>query len=92
DNVPRYICTDAVKLRQVLINLLSNAIKFTSEGNVSLLVFAGEQETTDVFHIHFQVRDTGVGISATELPKLFDAFTQAQAGKDAQEGTGLGLA
>ena len=92
ENVPRYICTDQVKLRQVLINLLSNAIKFTSEGQITLNVFLGEQETTDVFNLHFRIRDTGVGIAAAELPKLFDAFSQAQAGKDLQEGTGLGLA
>ncbi|MGA9382514.1 MAG: ATP-binding protein [Phormidium sp.] len=92
ENVPRYICTDEVKLRQVLINLLSNAIKFTSVGQVTLQVFLGDQETVDVFHLHFKIRDTGVGIAPAELPKLFDTFTQAQAGKEMQEGTGLGLA
>jgi signal transduction histidine kinase/CheY-like chemotaxis protein len=92
ENVPRYICADEVKLRQVLINLLSNAIKFTSKGQITLYVFQGERETTDVFNLHFQVRDTGVGIAAAELPKIFEAFAQAQAGKDMQEGTGLGLA
>ena len=92
ENVPRYICTDEVKLRQVIINLLSNAIKFTSEGQITLYVFQGEQETTDVFHLHFRVRDPGVGIAAAELPNIFEAFSQAQAGKDMQEGTGLGLA
>ena len=92
ENVPRYICTDEVKLRQVLINLLSNAIKFTSQGQITLNVFQGEQETTDVFHLYFRLRDTGVGIAAAELPKIFDAFSQAQAGKERQEGTGLGLA
>ncbi|WP_442921652.1 ATP-binding protein [Microcoleus sp. Aus8_D2] len=92
ENVPSYICTDEVKLRQVLINLLSNAIKFTSEGNITLNVFQGEQETTDVFNLHFRVGDTGVGIAAAELPNIFNAFSQAQAGKEVQEGTGLGLA
>ncbi|MFB2970038.1 ATP-binding protein [Aerosakkonema sp. BLCC-F183] len=92
ENVPRYICTDEVKLRQVLINLISNAIKFTSVGQVALYVFQGDRETTDVFNLHFRVRDTGIGIAPAEIPKLFDAFTQAQAGKEMQEGTGLGLA
>ncbi|MBE9227795.1 response regulator [Phormidium sp. LEGE 05292] len=92
ENVPHYICADEVKLRQVLINLLSNAIKFTSVGQITLNVFLGEQETTDIFHLHFRICDTGTGIAAAELPKLFDAFTQAQAGKEMQEGTGLGLA
>ncbi|MBD2184411.1 hybrid sensor histidine kinase/response regulator [Aerosakkonema funiforme] len=92
ENVPRYICTDEVKLRQVLINLLSNALKFTSQGQITLDVFHGDRETTDVFDLHFRIRDTGVGIATAELPKLFDAFSQAQAGKEMQEGTGLGLA
>jgi signal transduction histidine kinase/CheY-like chemotaxis protein len=94
ETVPRYIFTDQVKLRQVLINLLSNAIKFTPEGGITLTVFQEEEEEdlTDVVILNFQIRDTGVGISEAELPKLFEAFTQAQAGKEAQEGTGLGLA
>lgn len=91
ENVPRYICTDRLKLRQVLINLLSNAIKFTSQGQITLNVFQGEQETTDVFNLYFRLRDTGVGMAASELPKIFEAFSQAQAGKEIQEGTGLGL-
>ncbi|WP_199306635.1 MASE1 domain-containing protein [Anabaena sphaerica] len=92
ENLPHYICTDGVKLRQVLINLLSNSIKFTSVGQITVYVFPGEQETIDVFNLHFRVRDTGVGIAPAELPKLFDAFTQAEAGREMQEGTGLGLA
>ena len=92
ENVPSYICTDEVKLRQVLINLLSNALKFTLKGQITLDVFQGDRETIDVFNLHFRIRDTGVGIAAAEVPKLFDAFSQAQAGKEMQEGTGLGLA
>ncbi len=91
ETLPRYICTDAVKLRQVLINLLSNGIKFTSQGGISLTVFEDKEDSTDVISLNFKIRDTGVGISEAELPKLFEAFTQAQAGKEAQEGTGLGL-
>jgi multi-sensor hybrid histidine kinase (EC 2.7.13.3) len=93
ETVPQYICTDAVKLRQVLINLLSNGIKFTSQGGISLTVFQEEEEedSTDVISLNFKIRDTGVGISEAELPKLFEAFSQAQAGKESQEGTGLGL-
>ncbi|MFB2936089.1 ATP-binding protein [Aerosakkonemataceae cyanobacterium BLCC-F154] len=92
ENVPRYICTDQVKLRQILLNLLSNAIKFTEVGQITLDVFLGKVETTDIFPLYFRIQDTGVGISPTELPKLFNAFSQAQAGKEMQEGTGLGLA
>ncbi|HLO47028.1 MAG TPA: ATP-binding protein [Kamptonema sp.] len=94
ESIPLYICTDEIKLRQVLINLVSNAIKFTQDGFIKISVFKGDEKTEngeDVFTLHFRVSDTGVGIAAAELPKLFDAFTQAQAGKEMQEGTGLGL-
>ncbi|HEY9866044.1 MAG TPA: ATP-binding protein [Candidatus Obscuribacterales bacterium] len=91
-SLTQYIYADQVKLRQVLINLLSNAIKFTPEGGVTLTVLQRESQDTDSALLEFQVRDTGVGISPQELPKLFQVFTQAQAGKESQEGTGLGLA
>jgi signal transduction histidine kinase/DNA-binding response OmpR family regulator len=91
ENVPRYICTDEVKLRQVLINLISNALKFTETGGISLTVKNSSEEITGVVTINFKIRDTGVGIAEAELPKIFEAFSQAQAGKDSQEGTGLGL-
>ncbi|MCU0542029.1 MAG: ATP-binding protein [Oscillatoriaceae cyanobacterium Prado104] len=90
--LPRNICTDEIKLRQVLLNLLTNAIKFTPNGSICLSAWTGNETTEDVFSLRFQVRDTGVGIAPGELPKLFDAFSQAQAGKQMQEGTGLGLA
>jgi len=92
--VPRYVCTDEIKLRQVLINLLSNAIKFTQEGGVSLKVkcqipnirYEGEKTA-----ITFEVEDTGAGIAPDELDELFEAFVQTATGKESQEGTGLGL-
>jgi signal transduction histidine kinase/CheY-like chemotaxis protein len=92
ETVPRYIYTDEVKLRQVLINLLSNGIKFTPDGVITLRVVKVDEDSTDVVTLNFSVSDTGVGIAPAELPKLFQAFSQAQAGKDMQEGTGLGLA
>ncbi|PZO41764.1 MAG: histidine kinase [Pseudanabaena frigida] len=94
-DVPRYIRTDEVKLRQVLINLLGNAIKFTEVGtvhlnlkNVSKLANCNANECI----LDFTIRDTGVGISPEELSNLFISFAQAQAGREKQEGTGLGLA
>lgn len=98
--VPHYICTDEVKLRQVLINLLNNAIKFTSEGGVSVQIKGGRRNihknSTDQlpggYWLHFEVQDTGAGIAAEEIHQLFEAFVQTKTGKDSQEGTGLGLA
>jgi signal transduction histidine kinase/DNA-binding NarL/FixJ family response regulator len=104
-DVPRYICTDEVKLRQVLINLLSNAIKFTDEGKVSLHVTLQEHSGPENnvksneglsipsgnFKIHFEIEDTGPGIAQEEMSRLFEAFSQTSTGKNTGEGTGLGL-
>ena len=97
DDLPRYIHTDEVKLRQILINLLNNALKFTRQGHVSLRVM--NTKTTAAPHdgtppsamLTFEVEDSGIGIAAEELHKVFDAFVQSKSGRQAQEGTGLGL-
>ena len=87
DRVPRYIKTDRVKLRQVLINLLSNAIKYTQQGQVILRVWIDNFPE----NIYFEVEDTGEGIDKNELDKLFQAFGQTQTGRKFAQGTGLGL-
>lgn len=99
DNLPRYIYTDGVKLRQVLLNLLGNAIKFTQQGEVVLSVSFRENldkhdkhPVSQDYTLNFQVSDTGDGIAPEELDKLFKAFSQTESGRQAQEGTGLGLA
>ena len=99
-DVPQYVRTDEVKLRQVLINLLNNAIKFTEAGGVSVRVVTKlNVETLKVESydlqpstLRFEVEDTGVGIAPEELEHLFEAFVQTKTGKASQEGTGLGLA
>ncbi|MCA6574382.1 MAG: MASE1 domain-containing protein [Pseudanabaena sp.] len=90
-DVPRYVYTDAIKLRQVLINLIGNAIKFTKVGGVFIHITNVKSVDNDCI-LRFSVLDTGVGIVATELSELFVSFAQAQAGREKQEGTGLGLA
>jgi signal transduction histidine kinase/DNA-binding response OmpR family regulator len=92
DNLPHYIHTDGVKLRQVLLNLLGNAIKFTQQGEVVLSISSSENTESQSYTLNFQVSDTGVGIAPEELDKLFEAFTQTESGRESQEGTGLGLA
>ena len=100
DDVPRYIRTDEVKLRQVLMNLLTNAIKFTKEGGVAVRVSYrnGEMGNTSPQlpnspspHLRFEIEDTGPGVAPEELNTLFEAFVQTKAGREVQEGTGLGL-
>ncbi len=89
--LPRFIWTDAVRLRQVLINLLSNAIKFTSEGEIELKVELLQKGiSTSTFR--FSVRDTGVGIAEKNTAKIFKAFEQADTSTTRKfGGTGLGL-
>ncbi|MCP4717566.1 MAG: PAS domain S-box protein, partial [Deltaproteobacteria bacterium] len=100
-DLPRYVHTDDVKLRQVLINLLNNAIKITEAGEVTVAVksekqISEEPQDSDFsaspFILHFSVADTGPGIEAGELDTLFDAFVQSKNIYTAQGGAGLGLA
>ncbi len=90
--LPRHVIGDSTRLRQVLSNLLGNAMKFTSRGEV---VVAGRCVTRaeDFECLEFSVRDSGIGIPADKIDRLFDAFTQADASTTRQYGgTGLGLA
>lgn len=89
-DVPQYIQADESKMRQVLLNLLGNAIKFTSTGGVTLWVERVSVEGEQV-GLRFTIEDTGSGIAAHELPRLFDAFVQTESGIQSQEGSGLGL-
>jgi len=87
---PRWVTTDAAKLRQVLINLLSNAVKYTERGSVTLR--AGARTAGDPEHVQltFEVEDTGIGIAPEDQERVFEAFVQSgQTGT--QHGTGLGL-
>ena len=81
-----WIVVDPVRLRQILFNLLSNAIKFTTEGEVALNVVAGDAE------VAFRVSDTGRGVPADQIDRLFRRFTQIEAADgDRRDGAGLGL-
>jgi signal transduction histidine kinase/DNA-binding response OmpR family regulator len=92
-DLPECIYADEKKLRQVLINLVGNAVKFTVQGSVSLWVRATvDPVVPDHCQLNFEVRDTGIGVTADERHKLFVPFGQAEAGKKRSEGTGLGLA
>jgi len=95
ENLPRYLHTDDLKLRQVLMNLLGNAIKFTPQGEVVLRLEARANETlknqAQSYTLNFTISDTGVGIAPDELVNLFEAFSQTESGRESQEGTGLGL-
>ena len=92
--LPAMVHGDPLRLRQVLTNLVANAIKFTEHGEVVVDVRRSVGGGTDgSFILEFDVRDTGIGIPADVLPRLFNAFTQANGGMSRRYGgTGLGLA
>jgi signal transduction histidine kinase/putative methionine-R-sulfoxide reductase with GAF domain/FixJ family two-component response regulator len=87
DDVPAGVKGDSTRLRQILLNLLSNALKFTEAGEVRLSVTRGTGS-----EIHFAVKDSGIGLSAEGMARLFQSFSQAEASTTRKYGgTGLGL-
>jgi signal transduction histidine kinase/CheY-like chemotaxis protein len=86
--LPQFIKGDPVRLRQVLLNLASNAVKFTERGTVRI-----EVSRLDEAQFKISVADTGIGITAEQLDRLFRRFTQADSSTTRRYGgTGLGLA
>ena len=98
DQLPALVAGDGQRLKQVLVNLLSNAVKFTEKGDILVKVDllaepVGDSENAAAMRLHFQVRDTGIGILPDRLARLFRAFTQADVSTARKYGgTGLGLA
>ncbi|MCA9551689.1 MAG: hypothetical protein KC933_16750, partial [Myxococcales bacterium] len=85
--VPRFILSDGLRVRQILTNLLGNAAKFTEEGAIELTVAVQDDL------LRFDVRDDGIGMTATQLEVVFEAFRQADTTTTRRYGgTGLGLA
>ncbi len=90
--VPPHLQGDATRLQQALLNLTGNAVKFTEGGRVSIRIRV-DDESPESALIHFEVEDTGIGIPADQLPRLFTAFEQVDGSATRRHGgTGLGLA
>lgn len=89
-DVPVAVVGDALRVRQVVLNLVSNALKFTEAGEIEVSLWA--EPGDDVVQLHWEVRDTGMGIPPERLAALFEAYTQLDASTSRKYGgTGLGL-
>jgi PAS domain S-box-containing protein len=90
--IPPTISTDRLRLQQILVNLLDNAIKFTARGTIRMTVRVIDRPDADPI-LQFAVSDTGVGMKADEMARLFEPFYRGSvAAPDRPPGTGLGLA
>jgi signal transduction histidine kinase len=96
--VPAIVNSDEARLRQILTNLIGNAIKFTERGSITLNVSClrgepvSERGTRRALRLFFSVADTGIGIPADKLTKLFKPFSQVDSSSERRRnGTGLGL-
>ena len=88
---PERVIGDPTKLRQIFMNLLSNALKFTNEGSVELSAAVVEKDEKSIT-ARFTVKDTGIGMSAAQIKKIFEPFSQADVSTTRKYGgTGLGL-
>jgi len=91
DDLPSTVYGDAARIRQVLANLVSNAVKFTTAGEIVVRV-TGEQRSESTIDVRFAVSDTGIGLDASALDRIFGAFSQADSSTTRRYGgSGLGL-
>ncbi|MCB0493978.1 MAG: response regulator [Cyclobacteriaceae bacterium] len=91
EKISKVLIGDPFRLNQILINLISNALKFTHEGQIDINCQL-EKKGSKVQHIKIDVTDTGIGIPADKLNKIFESFSQADASVTRKYGgTGLGL-
>ena len=93
DSLPDELFGDRIRVHQVMVNILNNAVKYTKKGSVKFTLTGVKGEDPSSIILHITVTDTGIGIHADDIPKLFKSFSRVNA-KDTHniEGTGLGLA
>lgn len=90
----RYVLTDAVRVREVLVNILGNAVKFTNDGGTVTYAVSYHPGKDDRYiHVRYQIADTGIGMAEEFVAHIFDEFSQEDHGARTQyKGTGLGMA
>jgi len=92
--VPDWFRADAAKIRQITLNFIGNALKFTANGSVAVMVTVDNVEPSpERVNVRIAVRDTGIGLTTEQKPRIFEKFTQADSSTTRKYGgTGLGLA
>ena len=90
EDVPTLLKGDNIRLQQILINLVGNSIKFTDNGNIWLTAKLLEKKDETV-QVHFEIRDTGIGIPKDKQKEIFENFSQIDRNDPEYQGTGLGL-
>jgi PAS domain S-box-containing protein len=91
--LPHRVVGDCDKVREILFHLIGNAVKFTEQGRIEISVCSGNKGADGQQEVHFEIRDTGIGIPAEKLRLIFQPFSQADASLTRRYGgAGLGLA
>jgi signal transduction histidine kinase/CheY-like chemotaxis protein len=90
--LPSAVTVDETRQRQVLLNLLCNAVKFTDAGTVALRVLPAAPHDQGHARLRFEVADSGIGMNAQQLARIFQPFEQVATAQRREGGTGLGLA
>ena len=93
DSLPDELFGDKVRVHQIMVNILNNAVKYTKKGSVKFTLTGVRGDDPSLIVLHITVTDTGIGIHAEDIPKLFKSFQRIDAKETHNiEGTGLGLA
>ena len=93
NSLPDELFGDKVRVHQIMVNILNNAVKYTKKGSVKFVLTGVKGDDPSLITLHITVTDTGIGIHAEDIPKLFKSFQRIDAKETHNiEGTGLGLA
>ena len=93
ESLPDELFGDRIRVHQVMVNILNNAVKYTKKGSVKFTLTGTRGDDPSLIVLHITVADTGIGIHAEDIPKLFKSFSRIDAKETHNiEGTGLGLA
>ena len=93
ETLPDELFGDRIRVHQVMVNILNNAVKYTKKGSVKFTLTGVRGDDPSLIVLHITVTDTGIGIHADDIPKLFKSFSRIDAKETHNiEGTGLGLA